>query len=232
MIQKRAHKIDCEKCIFKTLSCHYLKEEEFELIRRTSIPLQFKKGEIIVKQGAKSTHLIFLHKGVAKFNYENEAGKNVILTIVTGPKLIGGANMFFKEINIFSLVAVEDCDICMIDARVFKNKIVEHGKLMLLMFEMATDMFQASIFNFISLAHKHVNGRIADILIYLSEHVYKNNEFELTLTRKEISEFASCSHENVITTLSRLNKEGVIAVTGKKIKIKNVKKLYEISKHC
>jgi CRP/FNR family transcriptional regulator len=203
---------------------------DFELIRRTSNQMHYSKSETINRQGAKCTSLIYLHKGIVKFTFQADDGRNTITTIVKGPKLLGGANMFFNDINIFSVVAVEDCDVCHIDSRALRNVAVKHGNYILAMFEQTVGMFQASIFNFISLAHKHVYGRIADVLIYLWENVYKNSEYEFTLSRKEIAEFAGCSHENVITTLSKLNKEGVLALEGKKITILDMKKLIEISK--
>jgi CRP-like cAMP-binding protein len=230
MIDNCTPLFDCEQCLFKTISCQYLTAEEFELIRRKSIQLNFKKGETIVKQGGKSTHLIFLHKGILKFNYQNQNGKNFIMTIVSGPKLLGGANLFFKNTNVFSLVAVESCNICLIDEGAFKRTLINHGNFLMILFERTIEMFQSSIFNFFSLAHQQVNGRIADILIYLSENVYKNTPYEFTLSRKEISEFAACSHENVINTLSRWNKEGIIKLEGKKIIIIDLKKLEDISK--
>lgn len=230
MINTNSPLFECEQCLFKTISCQYLNHDEFELIRRTSVQLHFEKGETVLKQGGKSTHLIFLHKGILKFTYQKNNGKNFIMTIVSGPKLLGGANLFFKNNNLFSLVAVEPCDICLIDERAFKNAIVKHGNYLLILFERTIEMFQSSIFNFISLAHQQVNGRIADILIYLSEEVYKNTPYEFTLSRKEIAEFAACSHENVINTLSRLNKEGIITLEGKKIIINDIKKLEDISK--
>lgn len=230
MIDNSTPLFDCEQCLFKKISCQYINNEEFELIRRKSIQLHFDKGETIVKQGGKSTHLVFLHKGILKFTYHNQNGKNFIMTIVAGPKLLGGANLFFNNTNVFSLVAVEPCDICLIDEAAFKRTLSNHGNFLLVLFERTIEMFQSSIFNFISLAHQQVNGRIADILIYLSENVYKNTPYEFTLSRKEIAEFAACSHENVINTLSRLNKEGTITLEGKKIIINDLKKLEEISK--
>jgi len=205
--------------------------KEFELIRRTSYQMKYKKAEPILKQGAKSAGLLYLHKGIVKFNYQTEDGRNIITTIVKGPKLLGGANMFFKDTNIFGIVGVEDCDVCNIDLRALREVATKHANYMLAMFEQTVNMFQSSIFNFISLAHKQVYGRIADVLIYLAENVYNNDEFEFTLSRKEISEFAACSHENVITTLSKLNKEGVLKLEGKKITIKDLKKLQNISKN-
>jgi CRP/FNR family transcriptional regulator len=222
---------NCDACFFKTISSLHLSVDEFDIIRKMTTQLHFEKGETIFKQGAKATHVVFLHKGIVKFNYQNETGKNFIMTIVSGPKILGGANLFFKEINVFSLIAVENCEICLIDNMVFANALMIHGAYLMALFRESIEMFQVPIFNFISLAHKQVNGRIADIILYLSENVYKNNEFQLTLTRKEISEFAACSHENVITTLSKLNKEGIITLEGKHCRINDVNKLKEISKH-
>jgi CRP-like cAMP-binding protein len=231
MIDDQHRYFDCNLCLFRQISCRLIKDKEFELIRRTSFQMKYQKGETILKQGAKSTGLIFLHKGIVKFTYKTDDGGSIISTIVKGSKLLGGANLFFKETNIFNIVAIEDCDVCNIDIKALRTVAVRNGNYMLSLFEQTVNMFQSSILNFISLAHKHVYGRIADVLIYLSENVYNNADYEFTLSRKEIAEFASCSHENVITTLSKLNKEGTIALEGKSIRIVDIKKLNAISKN-
>jgi len=205
--------------------------DDFELIRRTSNQMKYSKGETIYKQGFKSNSMLFLHKGIIKFCYQNDDGRSTIPTIVKGPKLLGGANLFFKETNVFSVVALEDCDICHIDSKALRSVAVKHGDYMLAVLDQTLNTFQPAIFNYISLAHKHVYGRVADILIYLWENIYKDSEYEFNITRKDISEFAACSHENVISTLSKLNKEGIIELDGKKIIIKDIKKLYSISKN-
>jgi len=230
MNDSRHQLYDCNNCLFHKITTQFLKPKDAELIRRTATQLKFKKGEVILKQSAKAAYLVFLHKGIVKFSYENNQGKNFIMTIVSGPKLLGGANLFFRGSNVFSLVAVEDCELCFIDSRALKSILVDQGKLLLLMFEQAVEMFEASIFNFISLAHKQVNGRIADVLIYLDKNVYKPYGMDITLSRKEIAEFAACSHENVINTLSKLNKEGIITLDKKRIIINNYEKLTDISK--
>ena len=231
MSDSRHSRYDCNECTFRTLSCRHIAPEEFELVRRTSQQLLFKKGETILKQGTKASNLVYLHKGIVKFNFENEVGKSVILTIVSGPILLGGANLFFKEVNLFSLIALEECEACLIDSKAMKRLLQNNGKYAIMMFEESTEMFKSAIFNFISLAHKQVNGRVADIILYLAAEVYKSNKFTISFTKKEIAEFAACSHENVITTLSKMNKEGIISFEGKILEIKNLTRLVEISKH-
>lgn len=221
---------DCNNCSFRSLSCHYIPENDFEELRKKSIQLKFRKGENVFKQGGKAQSLIFLHRGVVKFGYEYDSGDNYIMTIVSGPKLLGGANLFFKETNIFSITAIENSDICLIDLEAFLHVAKRNPNYILALCGNTLNMFQHSIFNFISLAHNQVNGRIANILIYLWDHVYKNSGFDLTVSRKEIAEFAACSHENVITTLSRFRRDGLIDLEGKKIIIRNYDGLNDISK--
>jgi len=207
-----------------------MNEDEFEIIRKESVQLKFSKGEVVYKQGGKAQSLMFLHSGIVKFCYEYETGQNYIMTVVGGPKLLGGANLFFRETNIFSITAIEDCEICLIDLGAFVKVAMGNPSYILSMCENTLNMFQHSIFNFISLAHNQANGRIANVLLYLWEHVYRDSGFDFTLSRKELAQFAACSHENVITTLSKFNKEGLLELEGKKIIIKDMAGLSEISK--
>ncbi|MEI7525005.1 MAG: Crp/Fnr family transcriptional regulator [Mariniphaga sp.] len=215
---------------FRRISLQFISEKEFEKLEKTSVRLHFKKGETILKQGGVPTHIVYLEKGIVKFNYENEINKNLILTIVSAPKILGGANLFYKDNNLFSFVAVEDCEAILIDAKVLEEILVENSKFAMMMFQIASEMFKKAIMNFISLAHKQKEGRIADIMLYLAAEVYHENIFVLSLTRKEIAEFAGCSTENVIMTLSRWQNEKIITIEGKKIEIIDLEKLQYISK--
>ena len=207
-----------------------IRESEFNKLQARSSQLKFRKGESILKQGATATHLVFLQKSIVKFNLEDEAGRNLILTITKSPSLIGGANMFNEGVNMFFVVAVEDCECCMIEFPIMKEIAMANTSYLMKLLEIIHGMFRMSILNFISLAHKQVNGRIADVLMYLSSAIYRSHEFNLNLTRKELAEFAGCSTENVIHTLSRFHREGILEVNGKRIHIKDPERFQKISR--
>jgi len=206
---------------FRRISLQFISEKDFDKLEKTSVKLNFKKGETILKQGALPTHIAYLEKGIVKFNYENEVSKNLILTIVSAPKILGGANLFYKDNNLFSLIAVEDCE---------ESVLLENAKFAMMMYQVASEMFKKSILNFISLAHKQKEGRIADIILFLSDEVYQDTSFHISLTRKEIAEFAGCSTENVIMTLSKWQNEKIISLEGKIFRIIEIDKLKYISK--
>lgn len=215
---------------FRRICLQFISEKDFEKLEKTSVKLNFKKGETILKQGVMPSYIVYLEKGVVKFNYENESNKNLILTIVSAPKILGGANLFYKDNNLFSIIAVEDCEVIMIDARVLEQVLADNSRFAMMMFQVASEMFKKSVMNFISLAHKQKEGRIADIFLYLAEEVYHGNTFILSLTRKEIAEFAGCSTENVIMTLSKWQNEKIVSLDGKSFSINDLDKLKYISK--
>ncbi len=215
---------------FKRICGQFISEKDFDKLEKTSVKLTFRKGEIILKQGVMPTYIVYLEKGIVKFNYENDAKKNLILTIVSAPKILGGANLFYKDNNLFSIVAIEDCEVIMIDVKVIESVLVDNSRFAMMMFQLASEMFKKSVMNFISLAHKQKEGRIADIVLYLSAEVYHDATFHLSLTRKEIAEFAGCSTENVIMTLSKWQNEGIISMDGKVFGINDMDKLKYIGK--
>ena len=216
--------------LFQLFGDQYLKREDIDLIKEHSQKLIFNKGEVLIKQGSKSTHVVFLFKGIIKHTYQKENYKNMILTITSAPSLIGGANMFNNGKNIFSVIAVEDCEAFMIDINILKQLLMQNSQLALQLFDVVSEMSKDSILNFINLAHKHVNGKVADILLYLSESVYKSQKFTLSMTRRELSEFAGISEINFISTLKKFEKDGILNAKCKEIEIINKSQLELISK--
>ncbi len=214
----------------RRVSMKFINRRDFNRIERSAVSLSFKKGETILKQGGQSTHVVYLERGIVKFSYQNEEGKNLILTIVAAPKILGGANLFYKDNNLFSFVAVDDCDVVLIDSQVLLSVMENNAKFSIMLFQLASGMFKKSILNFISLAYKQKEGRIADIIIYLSSEVYNSRDFTHTLTRRELAEFAGCSTENVIMTLSKWQNENVVVAEGKRLQIIDMERLQHISK--
>jgi CRP-like cAMP-binding protein len=210
----------------------HLSDVELLQIEKASVVLTYQRGETIIKQGGQSTHVAYLISGVVKFNFQNELSKNLILAIVASPKILGGANLFYQNNNLFSIVAVEKCEVIMVETATVVELLKSNAGFSFALLQITSEMFKGTIVNFISLASKHKEGRIADIIIYLSEQVYKSTIFHLSLTRKELAEFASCSSENVIMTLSRWQKEQIIHCSGKAIEILDIEKLKFISKNA
>jgi len=219
----------CADCIFKTICLKSMSEEDFNFLYESTIQKSYQKDEVIFQQDEKSPFLVFLQKGLVKFNYLDANNKNLILTIVSAPSLLGLANVLNEDINLFSIIAIEDSMGCQLDLNKLKVLAMKNKNFLISLTKLSTDMFRNSIYNVISLAHKQINGRIADILLFLARDIYHSNTFTLSISRQELAEFAGCSKENVIKSLRSLNRDNIIRISGKEIEILDIKKLIKIS---
>lgn len=72
-------------------------------------------------------------------------------------------------------------------------------------------------------------GRIADMLLYLCNHVYKSETFTLQITRQEIGDFSNMTKESATRILKDLENEGIIKIEGKTIMILKKDTLKDLS---
>jgi len=81
---------------------------------------------------------------------------------------------------------------------------------------------------FFCLTHRQSYGRLANLLLCLSERVFKSDQFELDLTRKELAELAGMSTENVIRILKKFQEDDLIILKGKNIELHNIDAMQRI----
>jgi CRP/FNR family transcriptional regulator len=140
-----------------------------------------------------------------------------------------GLLSFFESISYtYSVTALEEARICMVDLDYLKSLYLENHEV-LLKLNKAFGKSVALIMNkIICLNQKNTRGRIAESLLYLSEF-YGSREYKLSLTRKELGEMSAISEENTVRLLAELRKEGIINVEGRQIKINDKSILRKIS---
>jgi CRP/FNR family transcriptional regulator len=189
---------------------------------------QFKKHEVICKQGAEVTHAIYLVEGSTKLFIEGLNNRNIILYILTQRSYIGLLS-FFEHVNYaYSVTALEDCHICMVDLD-FVKKLYFRNHDFLIRLNHAFGKSVASIMGkIISLNQKQIRGSVADSLLYLSA-LHKSTHFDMGITRKELGEMSAISEENAVRILTEFRNEDIIRVTGRHVEIKDSRLLKRIS---
>ena len=71
--------------------------------------------------------------------------------------------------------------------------------------------------------HKQLPGKIADVLLYFSEVIYKSNKFSFPFTRRELAELAGTTKESFIRTLTEYKNDKIIELNGSEVEIKSLK---------
>jgi CRP/FNR family transcriptional regulator len=81
----------------------------------------------------------------------------------------------------------------------------------------------------ISLTQKQMHGKVAEMLLYLNNHIYLSNPMFLTITRQDMADMIAITKESLIRVLKEFKDAGVITIKGTEIKIINKKALQNIS---
>jgi CRP/FNR family transcriptional regulator len=224
---KFTKKDSCRQC---PLKCDiYKAASEMKLTKQlNTLHAEYKKHEVICKQGTEVTHAIYLVKGSTKLFIEGLNHRNIILYILTQHSYIGLLS-FFEHVNYaYSVSALEDCHVCMVDLD-FVKKLYFRNHDFLIRLNQAFGKSVASIMGkIISLNQKQIRGRVADSLLYLSA-LHKSSTFNLGITRKELGEMSAISEENAVRILTEFRNEDIIRVNGRQVKINDMRLLKRIS---
>lgn len=215
----------------KSICFDMLSTEEQELIDKNSIEVTYKKGEVICKHGTFASHVIFLREGLAKIFLEG-LNDSLILKIITSGNLIGLTSIMENN-NVFhySSSAYIDSRASLIDINVFRQIIKQNGEFANSIINILCENSLQTFGRFFCLTHKQLYGRMADILLCLSERIFKDRSFQLNLSRKELAELTGMSTESVIRMLKKFKDDGIITMEGKKVNVANYDLLKKISEY-
>lgn len=219
---------NCNDCTLKCDIYKALKEsgEDFSVIK--PVHVYYDRNEYICKQGSSVTHAIYLVEGSAKLFIEGLNNRNITLYIITPDSYIGLLSFFETPYYSYSVKAIENSRICMVDIDTMKKLYAGNHDFLLKLNKAFGKSVKSILGKIITLNQKNIRGRIADSLLYLSE-LYKSDSFNMLLSRKELGELSAISEENAVRLLTELRKEGIINVTGKNITIVDKKLLRKIS---
>lgn len=224
-------KTDCAICKDRSCAAAHLKPKELDLLTSNSQVLDVKKGETIMREGALTSHIIYLRSGYVKEYSVTENNKVNILQIIKHHSYLGLLSLFGDKVNHYSYTALEDSRICYIDINVFRRLIKENGDFAQ---EVLSYVCKESLQNYhriINRNYKNANGCFADVLIYLSKKINNDTKFDLLLSRQELADLIGISRENTTRLISKFKADGIINLNGKSIEIKKLDLLYKISKN-
>jgi CRP/FNR family transcriptional regulator len=220
---------NCEKCNNKSPLFRMLSESELAIINEGRYEVIFKPGENIIKQGTAATHLINLTTGLAKLYIEGLDNKNIILEILKPWKMFGGPGIYIDNRYHYSVTAIEPTSACYIDANNFKKVLRNNPDFSEAFISTCSYNNVKTYERLVSLTQKQMPGRIADVLIYLSNEIYANPVFEVSLSRQDIGDLSSMTKDSAIRILKEFEAEGIILVEGKRFTILKKEVLQEIS---
>jgi CRP/FNR family transcriptional regulator len=219
---------DCKLCEIKSKAALKLSEEEIEKLSFSCALVKFRKGDSLIKQGTFSTNVAYLRKGLAQVHIAGPYHEQIV-RIVKSPGYLGLPTTFGDKINQYSVTAIETSEVCFIDIETFRYLLkVNHDFSYEILLEVCRNELEV-FHRCANRTQKQMRGKIADVLIELSERIYNSKIFTVPMTQEDLGNLVDSSRESVSRVLAEFEKDGIIRISGKKIEILNKKSLLLIS---
>lgn len=219
----------CVSFVYEVPCFELLSEEEKEMLNSASVLVNYKKGEIICKQGSFATHIIYVEKGLVKVYLEGPP-KDLILTITPRLNLVGLQSLYEGNNKfLYSICTYTDTTVRMLDIQVFKQLLRQNSAFNYRILNILNESTAQSYGRFFSLTQKQLHGRLADILLCLSRRIFKTESFDLPLSRSDLSDLTCMSTESVIRVIKDFKDDNIIGINNKAITLLDIPRLERIS---
>ncbi len=219
----------CENCTHSWKNFEHLTKSEIDLVNLNRYEATFKPGEIIIKQGSPASSALFIASGMAKTYIEGQTGKNLILSIALPGRLILGPGAYVDMRHSYTVSAISTVQACFISFNIFNQIVKTNGAFAEGLLQDISAKSLTSLTRMVNLSQKKMPGRLAETLLYFSDEVFKNDEYEMVLSRQELGEMANMAKECVVRILKDFEASSVIYSDSSRVKILDKEKLRQIS---
>jgi len=220
----------CKTCIYRQLLFGDLTDDEYDLINKARTERIYRRGETIVNENDPIDSFLYLRKGLIKLYKTDEHGKDHLISINKPGDFVSLLSIFSDQNSHYSIAALEETMVCDVQLEAIKQVIATNHKFAMRILNRMSHISDEVIVNRFEITRKQIKGRVAYILVFLADQIYRSHEFRMPITRRELGELISMTTENTIRTLSEFRKDDIIEMDGRMIKIKDYKRLANIFK--
>jgi CRP/FNR family transcriptional regulator, polysaccharide utilization system transcription regulator len=219
-------------CTISSFDCKCLEKltgPEQLLFDEHSVRINYKKGEMICKQGSFVSQIMYVEEGLAKVYVDN--GKNSLLLRLVPSGSFIGLSAVSDEFSTFpySSKVYVDSVVRQIDVKTFRQVLEQNNSFAREIINILSANSIQIYGRFFCLTYKQAYGRLADIILCLTQRIFKQTKFELPLSRKDIAELSGMSAETVVRLLRKFSEDKLIHMHGKSIEVIDIDKLQRIS---
>jgi len=220
----------CKTCVYRQLLFDDLNNKEYELINQARTEKIYRRGEVIVKENDPIESFLYLRTGLVKLYKTDEHGKDHLISINKPGDFVNLLSIFSDQNFHYSINALEETFVCEVKLDVLKEVMASNNKFTLRILNRISHISDEVIVNRFEIARKQIKGRVAFILVFLADQIYKNHEYRMPITRRELGELISMTTENTIRTLSEFRKDGIVDMDGRIITILDYDRLVNVFK--
>lgn len=196
-----------------------LDETELERLSRVATRRRARRGDQVVRAGESADALLILLTGRAKVTNFDEEGREIILAWLGPGEFFGEMGLIDGSPRSASVVAVENCELLSIGKNEFQRCMQENFQVVLKLMQILVRRLREADRNIESLALLDVYGRVARLLLDMSEEEGGKRMVKHKISKQDMARMIGASREMVSKVMRDLEVGGYIISEGDQITI-------------
>ncbi|MDO7173233.1 Crp/Fnr family transcriptional regulator [Mariniflexile sp. AS56] len=178
---------------------------------------RYKKNELVFTEGGKASFYYQIKEGDVKMFNITEDGKEFVQGYFTNNTSFGEPPLFSNSKYPANALCLSDCSIYIVPKETFFQLLKEHTDIHLKFTELICKrmVYKAKIAKEVSIYPPE--HRILTLLNHLKETAKVTTDFEVNLTRQQISELTGLRVETVIRSIKKLEKLKKLYIKERKV---------------
>jgi len=212
-----------------------LSEQDYSDLVANQSDFKYFKGDIIFREGSVPAGIFLIRSGKVKKYKVDRLAKEHIIYVANHAELIGYHAVLSGERYPDSAAAIEDCLISFIPKEDFITVLYRSPAFTQRLLKALSHEFTVLTNSISVIAQRTAPERLAIALIVLREK-YKDegsdeNDAVLNISRMDLANMVGIAQENVIRLIKEFKEEGIVDTDGRKIWIKDIKRLIKKSNY-
>ncbi len=217
-----------DNCLFNKIG-HLLADSEIATIQENQFKVEYRAGDILIKQGAFISNVLFLTKGIVKVIMEEKNSKQTIIKLIDENNFIGLPILGNQKKYPVSVVALSPVKVCQVHIDAMREIMNNNIDICRYFIDWYSGEFVYLYSKLSTQNTRNSHGKLASALVYLSNGTFSKKDVFVFLSRKDLADLASISLESVNKILLELKNDRIIEIKNKTIKILKPELIHTLS---
>ncbi|WP_449538191.1 Crp/Fnr family transcriptional regulator [Ferdinandcohnia sp. Marseille-Q9671] len=194
-----------------------LNEKELKILKNVTQIREYRKGDIIFREGEPSETLYIISEGLIKITKVAEDGKEQIVRLLFPYDFFGHSAMLQAENHYANAVAINDTIIYTIQKQDFLNTLERNHKMTLRFMRALNErIYQADEWMSL-LSLMEVEQRLASVILLFNNRVQsEDGRFKLPITKRVLASLIGTTPETISRKFVKFVSENLIELTGQR----------------
>ncbi|WP_319500253.1 Crp/Fnr family transcriptional regulator [uncultured Draconibacterium sp.] len=222
----RENNYDCQTC--ENSNClikKHITNDSVQTYLQQKNTFNCNQGQQFILEGAPVNGLYFIYSGAVKVYRQTASKESQIIRFSKNGEIVGHRGFGTDYVYNISASALKDTILCNFSSSVLIEMLHKAPSLMFDFMLFYADQLQRSEANSKLFIQMSVRERVINGLLFIENKFGQTDGYiNMTLSRRDIAEFAGTSTDQVIRVISALKKEGLLIAKGKKLGIPDLDK--------